>query len=119
MFSIALLRPRVSRAQLPVQQRLAQADGCIAELGAILARDEPVVARRLVREVQAELPLWLRFAGARRRACAARARLLDPARVAGDLAREDTQSIDGWWLARSEAAAAVYLHAIQSGHARV
>ncbi len=112
----ALLRPPSARAAVARgSERPARSAGRIAALGACLARDDGPCAQRLVRATEAELPLWLRLASRRRRADAACRRLLDPARVARDLEREDVLCVDGWLLARSEAAAAAYLHALWSG----
>ena len=101
------------------QSSLTPSDRRIAELGARLARSDPAAAGRLVRSVDTELPGWLRLTGARRRARVVRQRLLAPARVAADLDRGEVMSIDGWLLARSEVAAAAYLHGLRQREPRL
>lgn len=85
-------------------------DRRIARLGAVLWREDPATARRLARLADAQLPAWLRLAGPSRRARALRPRLLAPARLAGELDRGEVLVLDGWVLARSEAAVAAWLH---------
>jgi hypothetical protein len=47
-----------------------------------------------------------------------RVHLLSPARIAEELARDEVMILDGWVLARSEAEAAIYLHALASESGR-
>ncbi|MGH0030206.1 MAG: hypothetical protein ACQGVC_10475 [Myxococcota bacterium] len=109
---LALLRPTAAHAAR-TPGPLARPDLStrrIAGLGERLAREDRPTAERLAREVAAELPLWLRLAGTRRRMQAARRLCLDPRRVAADLDAGRVLRVDGWILARSEVALAAWAH---------
>lgn len=88
---------------------LCESDRLIASLGRRLRSSEPATAACLSREVEARLPGWSAFASRRRRAALVRARFLNRRQRDADLEREEIVLVDGWVLARSEAAAAVYL----------
>jgi hypothetical protein len=108
---LAALRARPARAsQAPLPARPAPSAREIARLGEWLAQREPGRARSLAAEVEAALPAWLRLAGSERRVRAARRLLLDPSRIARDLDCGRILSVDGWVLARSEVALAVFAH---------
>jgi hypothetical protein len=85
---------------------LSVSDLRLAALGARLAAERPELARRLARR------LGRRFGS--HGAAHARLALLDPARIRGELARGATVTVDGWLLARSEAAVCVYLDRLRS-----
>lgn len=89
---------------------LPPADRAIAALAVGFQHSQPAAAARIARSVAAELPPRVRwFASPEQKARQARAQLLAGARVAAELARGDVALLDGWVLARSEAALAVYL----------
>ena len=98
-------------ASRPVGARLPASEREIARLGAAFARRDPRLAARLAREVEAELPSWLRWAGRTRRLRVARRLCLHPARIARELETDRVHSVDGWILARGEAALVAYVHA--------
>jgi len=91
-------------------QRLSASDRRLAALGARLAAEDPRLAHRLVGEVERRL--------GSDGAVVPRRALLDRARIDDELARGQVVSVDGWLLARSEAAACAYLHAL-AGDGRV
>jgi hypothetical protein len=88
---------------------LADSESLVATLGEQLLREDPATARLLARWVESELPLWARIASPSRRGRLAREHLLTPPRIGRDFERDETLTIDGWVLARTEAAVAVYL----------
>jgi hypothetical protein len=90
---------------------LDAAGRAVADLAADFARAHPEHARRIVRAVEASLPTGARFARPAHRVTLARARLLRARRVEAELAAGDVILLDGWVLARSEAAFAIYAHA--------
>ena len=92
--AVVLSRRRTAAART----RPSDAERRLAALGARLAREAPETAARLADEVAREV-------------CGNRpTRLLRPDRIARDLAAGTVVSVDGWMLARSEAAVAAYLH---------
>jgi hypothetical protein len=91
-----LLRPHAA------EPAPSAADRHLAALGARLAVHRPRLARRLHAEMRA-VSVGSSAGDVRRR-------LLRPRRVARELARGDVVSVDGWLLARSEAATCVLLH---------
>ena len=98
-------------------QGLSASDLGIASLGSHLRRTDPSAAKELLREVEEELPAFSPLISSRRRAGLVRERFLDRSRRNADLDREEIVVIDGWVLARSEGAAAVYLsHLAQPFH---
>lgn len=90
----------------------------ISILGARCYADNANEARKLARFAASELPAWSRLASPQRRARLVRERLLRPERLAVEFEREEVVEIDGWMLARSEAATAVYLHTLARGAGR-
>lgn len=74
----------------------------LALLGERLVAERPALARRLANAVARELS----ESGAR----AVRREILRADRIAAEFAAGDVLSVDGWILARSEAAACAYLH---------
>ncbi len=91
---------------------LSGSDLRIASLGAQLGAEDPTLVESLRHEVESELPSWSSLASRRRRAGLVRERFLDRGRRNADLDREEIVVVDGWVLARSEAAAAVYLDSL-------
>ena len=92
------------------QVDLARADRALAALGRRLGRDRPREAQRLLRWAAAQTVPW-RLA-ARSDADRIRQQLLDPHRLAREFASGQVLELDGWVVARSEAAAAVALNAL-------
>jgi hypothetical protein len=88
---------------------LSESESRIASLGRHLIANDPGRAEQLIRWVESQLPLWGRVAAPARRARIARERLLTARRLDRDFERHEVVVIDGWVLARSEAAVAVYL----------
>lgn len=86
----------------------------LARLGARLMADDPAIARALIAEAERELA-GCPDGDVARLALRTRARFLNPARVAQDLARGDVVVVDGWQLARCEMCACAYLHALATG----
>jgi hypothetical protein len=76
--------------------------------------NEPDQAHRLVRWVESQLPPWGRLLAPARRARIARERLLTPRRLDRDFASDRVVVIDGWVLARTEGAVAVYISNLSS-----
>lgn len=97
------------------RERLSVSDRQIAGLGARFARQDPAAARELGQWAASQLPRRSEIFGVRRQAAAARARLLDRARLADEFAREEVVLADGWLLARSEVALAVHLAHLAGG----
>jgi len=93
---------------------LTESDRLIASVAGPFAARNPGDARRIARWVEAQLPASRPPRGTGARAALVRAHLLQPARIAEELERDDVMMLDGWVLARSEAAAAIYLHALDS-----
>jgi hypothetical protein len=91
---------------------LDESESRIASLGGHLQAKDPELAFQLMAEAESEMPAWSSIASRRRRAGLVQDRLLDPSRRNADLDREQIVLIDGWVLARSEAAAAVYMNAL-------
>ena len=111
----ALGLPRASAGAARLDGRVAEFSDSelrIASLGRQFASEEPLQARRLMGWVEAELPLWLRFSEPARRSRIARELLLTPRRLRRDFDRAEVVVIDGWVLARTEGAVAVYLNAL-------
>jgi hypothetical protein len=95
------------------QVELSRADRALAALGRRLGIDRPHEARRLLRWAAARTAPW-RLAGRPDAACI-RQGLLDPQRLAHEFASGQVLELDGWVVARSEAAAAVALNALAEG----
>ena len=91
------------------QQGLSESDHRIASLGRKLAEAEPELAAALVQRVAAETPGLDAGAAPAARARVVRRQWLGPTRLAAEFDAGDVVRIDGWLLARSEAAAAAYL----------
>jgi len=85
----------------------------VAALGRCFQAEDPELARRLAREVEAGIALWCIGASCERRARIARARLLTSRRIGAELARGDALLINGWILARSEGAVAAYISSLE------
>ncbi len=81
----------------------------IASLGSLFRREHPQDAQRLVRWVESQVPVHGLPTSRERRARIVRERLLKPDRIEREFARGQVMWVDGWQLARSEGAAAVYL----------
>ncbi|NRA02081.1 MAG: hypothetical protein HRU00_05700 [Myxococcales bacterium] len=94
------------------ESSLSESDLRIATLGRQFKTEEPVRARRLIEWVEAELPPWGRLGTPARRARIVREQLLTSRRLAQDFERGDVVTIDGWVLARTEGAVAVYLNSL-------
>ncbi len=115
-----LFSPLAQRHQASVDpaighEVLSDADLRIARLAEIFARREPAAADALASWAEAQLPRGTGDLAPIRQAEIARRQLLDPIRLADELAAEDVVTIDGWLLARSEAALAARLLALQRG----
>ena len=91
------------------QVDLSRADRALAALGRRLGSDRPREAQHLLRWAAAQTPPW-RLPG--RSAARIRQQLLDPHRLAREFASGQVLELDGWVVARSEAAAAVALNAL-------
>jgi hypothetical protein len=100
------------RAISSSKRHLFESDRLIASLGRCLEEENPAEARSLLRWVEARLPAWASLAPRRRRAWIARERLLTRQRLDEEFERGDVILIDGWVLARSEGALAVYLSSL-------
>jgi hypothetical protein len=85
----------------------------IAAVGRRFEAENPEVARRLAREVEAYVAVWCIGASCERRARIARARFLTRRRLGTEFARGDALLIGGWILARSEAAVAAYISSLE------
>ncbi|MBW2274337.1 MAG: hypothetical protein JRG96_13780 [Deltaproteobacteria bacterium] len=96
----------------PHAPRLTESDRLIASVAGPYAARHPDSASRITRWAEAQLPPARRPRTAQASAALVRAHLLQPARIARELARDEVMVLDGWVLARSEGAAAVYLHAL-------
>jgi hypothetical protein len=108
-----------SSSEAPGPDSLGLGDRRIAVLGERCFAESPRTARALARLALRELPPSCVFSSPKRRARLTRERLLDRARLAREFDREEVVEIDGWVLARSEAAAAVYLYTLTRDAARV
>jgi hypothetical protein len=111
----ALLLPRSTARAARLDgraARLSDRELRIATLGRQFAMEEPLQAHRLMGWVEARLSPWLRFTAPARRARIARELLLTPRRLSRDFDRADVVIIDGWVLARTEGAVAVYLNSL-------
>jgi hypothetical protein len=93
---------------------LTESDRLIASVAGPYTARDPRAARRIARWAEAQLPASRRPRSAGASAALVRTHLLRPTRIAEELARDDVMMLDGWVLARSEAAAAIYLHALAS-----
>jgi hypothetical protein len=85
----------------------------VAALGRRFHAEDPELARRLAREVEAGVALWCVGASCERRARIARARFLTRRRIGAEFARGDALLISGWILARSEGAVAAYISSLE------
>jgi hypothetical protein len=87
----------------------SEADRRLAELGARLAGEAPETAAELADEVARHVR---RGRPGTTPGAQARARFLQRDRIARELASGAVVGVDGWMLARSEAAVAAYLHRV-------
>ncbi len=106
---------RAASANAPDGRELSEPDRVLASLGATLAAADPSGYRALRREAALGVAFASLAPGSRSRAQRARSRLLDRTRIQADFARGRVVVANGWVLARSEAAAAAYLHALSNG----
>ena len=97
----------------PVGALVTESNRRIAALGRRFEAEDPVAARRLAREVEAQVGFWGLGTSCERRARIARARLLVRRRIGAEFSRGDVLLIDGWMLARSEGAVAAYISSLE------
>ena len=80
----------------------------VARLGAAFVASHRDEARGIARAVEQALPRWHRFVDTRARTRLIEKHVLEPGRIARELERGDVMILEGWVLARSEAAAAIH-----------
>jgi len=118
-WAAALIGSRYQRASADpeapatVGALVSESNQRIAALGRRFKAEDPELARRLAREVEAGVAFWCIGASCERRARIARARLLTPRRIGAEFARGDALLIGGWIVARSEGALAAYISSLE------
>jgi hypothetical protein len=105
--------------QVTREAGLTESDRLIASVAGPYAARYPADARRIAAWAESQLPPTRRRRDAGASAALVREHLLRPTRIAEELERDEVTILDGWVLARSEAAAAIYLHALTSEQGRL